>query len=753
MTPLLEALHSENCKLKTIKMSIGSLSTLDLQSCKILGYLLNNAGVNVLISRVSSLLEVKTLFERFDRSKNGYLDQDEFLTALKELRSPMHHRPIQKQKRVFQELAIRRPKNRDRLYFYDFFHKVADIKCEDKKKHLSKAFDFDLTNIKYPSHFIFQRIKASIDMIAEHGNEKCIDRSQEKHMMANMGKLFHFCEGLSILNQIDTTLGQHVFYTIIDALYSIDNIKDDKKKLITNYEKLLWLFFLNLLENPIFDSPFYLNRNNIFKIDFITERVKLLEANEFIRKLDTVKDECGYNIFEYCFLYKDHKRNKCRSFVYLFDAFLKAINRDTQLLLNSQNFVGDLIGPNGELEILFKGTNGFFMKDANDHTPLYYAVRNGQDDVVEFFAQYILTRKNTMKSKSPVPGSPESPSFCDQKSEDEEFNVPWIDDQDYLHSILHGLFLTKSLTPNPDLLRLLLATNKINVNYYCAMYGGYLGHHILRYRSNNNQKDKVYLLKCLQILNYAGFDFVNNLDSATENNILHYAVLLNDVEAVELIINMLKDQNKSKLILLINSRNKQEKMAIDVAMELGHHEITDVLLKIEEQQCDFKAFTMNQETFHLDGDYGKELRRREKEKQRQWINSFAKIITSSKGKVLNRFDQKEKEELLAEVNTIFETMRVDGPTPGGPPKMGTKTSRGMNSKIERTMTKIGTRTMRTGSNVQPPEEQIEYENLQTIVLHLHKNLGIALTKKPKSRPNSMELGMGMFINMNALSQY
>ena len=125
----------------------------------------------------------------------------------------------------------------------------------------------------------------------------------------------------------------------------------------------------------------------------------------------------------------------------------------------------------------------------------------------------------------PCPGSPED--FSDQKSNapslyflnsDRDgsisgFAAKWIDDQDYLHSILHGLFLTKSMNPNPDLLRLLLTSGRINVNYYCATYGGYLS--LLRYRAGNNQNDKLYLLRCLHILYYAGYDFVNNPISVT----------------------------------------------------------------------------------------------------------------------------------------------------------------------------------------------------------------------------------------------
>eukprot|EP01084_Bolivina_argentea_P162949 283526_1 len=131
VTPLLEALHSEECKLKTIKLSIGSLSNLDLSSCKMLGYLLRNQrNVKVMISRISSLTNIQKLFEKFDRHKLGYLDLDDFYELLRFVKSPLQYQNKNKQRKIFEQLAIRRKKHRDRIYFYDFFHKTADLKCE-----------------------------------------------------------------------------------------------------------------------------------------------------------------------------------------------------------------------------------------------------------------------------------------------------------------------------------------------------------------------------------------------------------------------------------------------------------------------------------------------------------------------------------------------------------------------------------------------------------------------------------------------
>ena len=89
VTPLLEALNSDSCKLKTIKISVGSLSKLDLSSCKMLGYLLKLANVKVVVSRISSLMDTIKIFNRFDKKKKGYLVFDEFMELLDALRSPL----------------------------------------------------------------------------------------------------------------------------------------------------------------------------------------------------------------------------------------------------------------------------------------------------------------------------------------------------------------------------------------------------------------------------------------------------------------------------------------------------------------------------------------------------------------------------------------------------------------------------------------------------------------------------------------
>merc|ERR1712228_706503 len=134
-----------------------------------------------------------------------------------------------------------------------------------------RLFAFDATQIDYPLHFIFQRIQESIDFIANcNGGNNKMNEVREKNMVRNLWRLFHFCSGLNVLKQIDRTLEQHVFYTILDALYSIDAVADDKKLAIAHYQKIIWLFFLSLIQNPIFDLQFFLRRNKIFqnKVDF-----------------------------------------------------------------------------------------------------------------------------------------------------------------------------------------------------------------------------------------------------------------------------------------------------------------------------------------------------------------------------------------------------------------------------------------------------------------------------------------------------
>eukprot|EP01084_Bolivina_argentea_P170283 295075_1 len=158
LTPLVSAINSLKCRLKKMKISIGSLGKLDNASCKLLGNLLHNTGIQVLISRTSSLLGLFKLFESIDVDHNGYLVENEFLSAIKTLNCSIQNAPRNQQQRIFKSLAIRRLEKRDRVYFYDFFKTTASV-----TDNSSNQIQFDLTQIDYPLHFIFQRIKQLIE--------------------------------------------------------------------------------------------------------------------------------------------------------------------------------------------------------------------------------------------------------------------------------------------------------------------------------------------------------------------------------------------------------------------------------------------------------------------------------------------------------------------------------------------------------------------------------------------------------------
>ena len=65
-----------------MKLSVGSLSTLDSDSCRMLGQLLMDCSINITISRSADGYQIQKLFDEIDTDKNGYLDEDEFIVAL-----------------------------------------------------------------------------------------------------------------------------------------------------------------------------------------------------------------------------------------------------------------------------------------------------------------------------------------------------------------------------------------------------------------------------------------------------------------------------------------------------------------------------------------------------------------------------------------------------------------------------------------------------------------------------------------------
>lgn len=74
--PLIGAINSSRCQLKTIKVSHLSLSRLDHENCRALGQLLKNAKLKVNVSSTYDGYHIYDLFRRLDKDHNGYLGQD-----------------------------------------------------------------------------------------------------------------------------------------------------------------------------------------------------------------------------------------------------------------------------------------------------------------------------------------------------------------------------------------------------------------------------------------------------------------------------------------------------------------------------------------------------------------------------------------------------------------------------------------------------------------------------------------------------
>ena len=612
VTPLLEALHSTKCKLKSMKLSITSLSNLDLPSCTMLGYLLYNAKVLVTFSRTSSLLDIKRLFEKLDEDKSGYLDLGEFHQAIETLGCSLKNASDKIKKRVFKQLAIRRIKKRDRIYFYDFFHKTTNV-----RDVMKNAFDYDITQIEYPLHFVFIRIKQSIEAIINGQN---LNQQQERLMLRQMRKLYNFCDGSQSLNQTDKTVNQHIFYSILDIFYVTDTVQDEKiLNKLRIYMDWVWDQFLHLLKSRTITVSLYLQRNNKFH----TEEIDFESKRDFFRKLK-IKHCEGYNIFEYCF-YLDANTAKCKLFVYLLDAFLFAAKNNNKIRSNINYYKKLIFDEKGHLYELFQGTSGFHVVDKYNNTPLYYAVYDGQKLVVDFYSKYIISN-----------------------GQDEIFEIDWINDQDYFFTIIHGLFQTKQHS-NAEILRSLLNCRKIDINYDCKLYGGYLGHQLLRYRASHcGSQHREFLMECLKILYDFKYDFVNNIDSASNNNILHYAVLLKDYNAVGLILDLFKSTNNDKsnenLSQLLNFKNKQQKTALLIAMDKVQTNIAELLLRCDQQQLNLSQLTTRMTTTFWSYQAS----------DTKWITCLYNIIIKTKGEILQVLSENDVKTLSDFIKSLLE---------------------------------------------------------------------------------------------------
>ena len=133
--PIIEALNNPLCKLKTMKLSLGSLKLLDFETCSMLGSFLSKKNVNVVISQIVNTDYILDMFKQLDTNDKGYLNEKQFTLAFEKFRhdavskSSVKSENEEKSKnwrsenehqlktKLFQDMAVRRIKQRDRVYF------------------------------------------------------------------------------------------------------------------------------------------------------------------------------------------------------------------------------------------------------------------------------------------------------------------------------------------------------------------------------------------------------------------------------------------------------------------------------------------------------------------------------------------------------------------------------------------------------------------------------------------------------------
>eukprot|EP01083_Nonionella_stella_P018809 52301_1 len=281
--PIIDALSDSACKLKTLKLSMDSLSDLNSKSIKMFGSFLCNKDIKIVISQISDPQLLLTLFTRLDAHKRGYLSFDDF----RQLLSATFYDP-HIQTKIFQNLAIRRLKARDRVYFHDFYESLCGYR--------SKLTQYDFSIIQYPLHFTFKYISRLYYKVCNgiHSEDILIDFDIGRYALAPGGctqwnpifdklqNLFWFAIGLGYDVQYDETnyyVHNHIFFTIADALKVIDNIRyeagnidKEKRRIAKLIQCFIWrLTWYLLKETDAVQTINELNRDNAHVLFYCIE--------------------------------------------------------------------------------------------------------------------------------------------------------------------------------------------------------------------------------------------------------------------------------------------------------------------------------------------------------------------------------------------------------------------------------------------------------------------------------------------------
>ena len=323
--PLLTAINHTQCKLKRMKISIGSLTNLDFDSCQMLGQLISFKHIEIIISRSVNGYYISNLFQKMDIDKNGYIDKTEFIKTLKNVNNGLASSlDLKQQEHEFEKMAIRRLKERDKIYFFDFYKSVMAVN--------TKAYKFDITRMHYPIHGIIDEVIHLIEETKEYYikivrksdsniteemvsslkhpfNLLHIARLQEK--FDNLWNLYYFCIGANILTELDQPLENHAIFPLIDAFNQICLIEMEYpmlRNIMSVFLHFLWKFFNDIVTQTSFVSQIVTllsKRNKVFvNNDLYIKHLANGMVAPFVKGLK-YDEQVGLNIFEYCFAFQE----------------------------------------------------------------------------------------------------------------------------------------------------------------------------------------------------------------------------------------------------------------------------------------------------------------------------------------------------------------------------------------------------------------------------------------------------------------
>ena len=254
---IISGLSNKLCKLKSMRITIGTIKNLDIESCRSLGAFLKRKNINVTISQTVDSKEILKMFKMLDEEGKGFLTVQQFVMGhhiLDESTTVSDNSDksmivdnmimmggLNRQSTtatMFNQLAIRKTysqANADRVYFIDFYDSFTKTKQKGNVKYESK---YDITSIKSPIHWIFYHLTNCVKNLFLQEKEKpqqlirlsqLIElpfKSNEWNLLLNnLIKLFHFVVGLNQETQLSSDGNKYnVLITLVKTHKELSNI-------------------------------------------------------------------------------------------------------------------------------------------------------------------------------------------------------------------------------------------------------------------------------------------------------------------------------------------------------------------------------------------------------------------------------------------------------------------------------------------------------------------------------------------------